>query len=300
MKKEAVFFEDNGYIILKNMISTIDIDDFLNEFDNVVDNRLINHWHTQNTHVYKKLRKNKEGFLEDSLQSPHAYCWSKKFRKSLTKIICNEKIQEKLTNIVDAKSDYGIWQSMFFDKTTGTLGHQDSYYLDTEIPGGVIGCWFALEDIKIESGPFYIIPKTHKEGLLYDEKSKERYSDHDSYVKTMKEFDKKNEKSIVPMIINKGDIVLWHSYTFHGALENTNEKFSRKSVTCHFFPLNEKIKFHANLPTVKKPFDFNVPIIGYPTNFQNFKTQIKTFLVVLKNKIKGSNVFMDMRRKSYD
>ncbi len=297
---ETSFFEENGYIILKNIIPESDIDNLLNEFDNVVDNKIFNHWHTQNTHEYKKLKKNKEGFLEDSLQSPHAYCWSKEFRRSLTKIICNLNIQKKLKSILNTKNNYAIWQSMFFDKTTGTLGHQDSYYLDTENGGGVIGCWFALEDIKIESGPFYIIPKTHKKGLLYNEKSKERYGDHDSYVKSMKAFEKKNKKNIVPIIVKKGDIVLWHSLTFHGALNNTNDKFSRKSLTCHFFPLNEKLKFHEKLPNVNKPFDFKVPIMGYPSNFQNFKTQIKTLSIILKNKIKGSNVFMDMRRKSYE
>ena len=136
--------------------------------------------------------------------------------------------------------------------------------------------------------------------MLYNEKSKERYGDHDSYVKSMKAFEKKNKKNIVPIIVKKGDIVLWHSLTFHGALNNTNDKFSRKSLTCHFFPLNEKLKFHEKLPNVNKPFDFKVPIMGYPSNFQNFKTQIKTLSIILKNKIKGSNVFMDMRRKSYE
>lgn len=299
--KQIEFYKNNGYLIIKNAIDTDLIDNFNASVNNVIDKKKLNHWHTQNTHIYKKLSRNSEGFLEDSLQSPHAYCWSKSFRKNITKIICNASIVNMINDLSKDKSDYAIWQSMYFDKSTGTLGHQDSYYLDTLEPGGVVGCWFALEDINPECGPFYVIPKSHKSGLLYDNsKEGERYANHDEYVKKMKNYEKVNKKNIVPIVINKGDILLWHSLTFHGSLKNTNKHLSRKSLTCHFFPLNKKIKYHKSIPNVIKPFDLNVPIMGYPTFFQNFKVQVKTVIQLLKDFIFGKSITLDMRRKSYE
>ena len=37
---------------------------------------------------------------------------------------------------------------MFFDRSTGTVEHQDSWYLDTDPPGNLVGVWYALEDIQ--------------------------------------------------------------------------------------------------------------------------------------------------------
>ena len=50
-----------------------------------------------------------------------------------------------------------MWQNMFFDKSVGTVDHFDSWYLDTDPPGSLIGAWFALEDIDGKGGTFIFI-----------------------------------------------------------------------------------------------------------------------------------------------
>jgi phytanoyl-CoA hydroxylase len=50
--------------------------------------------------------------------------------------------------IIDGHSEHISWQNMFFDKSTGTIEHQDSWYLDTDPPGHLTGVWFALENLQ--------------------------------------------------------------------------------------------------------------------------------------------------------
>ena len=40
-----------------------------------------------------------------------------------------------------------MYQNMIFDKSTSTVDHIDSYYLDTIPAGELVGVWIALEGI---------------------------------------------------------------------------------------------------------------------------------------------------------
>ena len=50
------------------------------------------------------------------------------------------------------EDEFVMWQNMLFDKSTGTIDHLDSYYLDTDPIGNLIAIWVALEDINGEGG----------------------------------------------------------------------------------------------------------------------------------------------------
>ena len=50
---------------------------------------------------------------------------------------------------------------MFFDKSTGTIDHIDTWYLDSDPMGYLFGAWVALEDIDGKGGVFHVYPKSH-------------------------------------------------------------------------------------------------------------------------------------------
>lgn len=60
---------------------------------------------------------------------------------------------------------YVNWQTMLFDRSVGTRNHQDSWYLDNDPPGGVIGAWIALGDISMDCGPFKIYERTNRKRI---------------------------------------------------------------------------------------------------------------------------------------
>lgn len=70
-------------------------------------------------------------------------------------IITHPNISNSLSDFTQSKNH--VWyQSMFFDKSTGTKLHQDTWYLDTIPSGKLVGVWIALEDIEYSAGLFCI------------------------------------------------------------------------------------------------------------------------------------------------
>ena len=122
---------------------------------------------------------------------------------------------------------------MAFDQSTGTVDHLDSWYLDTESPGGVIGVWIALEDISPESGPFFVCPRSHLLGSI----PRSSVGDHNQFLDIVQSRLSTHDLKKIPMHLNKGDILLWNSLLIHGAFSPASQTFSRKSLTSHFFPL---------------------------------------------------------------
>ena len=57
---------------------------------------------------------------------------------------------------------------MFFDKSKGTQLHQDTWYLDTQPRGNLVGVWIALENINMSSGPFVVYTNTDKKIIKPD------------------------------------------------------------------------------------------------------------------------------------
>jgi phytanoyl-CoA hydroxylase len=48
--------------------------------------------------------------------------------------------------------------------------------------------------------------------------------------------------------LKTGDVLFWNSRTIHGSLPTIDERYSRKSLTCHYVPQNMKF---GNLFTTK-------------------------------------------------
>lgn len=166
----------------------------------------------------------------NSIHNPHLLGLNYLFSSLIEQIILHENISKCLTDFTG--SDKHVWyQSMFFDKSTGTNLHQDTWYLDTNPNGKLVGVWIALEDIEETAGPFCI------------------YSNSDTSKLDPLDFDFENLdsdfnfKSAFPDAVRydftarAGDILIWDSLSIHGALLPDNEAKTRKSITAHFYPL---------------------------------------------------------------
>lgn len=293
------YYAEYGYVIIKNMIPEKKINKYLGSIDKVLDRKFTSFWRTQDTHRYIPLRKNNNGLLENSLGNPHALCWSSDVRNSVINIVASNIVREVL-ECINGNSQFSLWQTMYFDKSTGTVGHQDSYYLDTIPNGSLVGAWYALEDINKDAGPFWIIPKSHKQLIYENDISKKRYADHDKFIKVMSEYlnDKKLNVDIKPMLLDKGDCLFWHPYLVHGALENSNPILSRKSLTAHYYPSDFSLKYHDKKVPGKKINDLPIKITGFPTPQGNAKAIAKAYINILKQLL-NKDAIMDMRSKSY-
>ena len=285
------FYAEHGYVILSQLNSHEIIDSFISEYERfkLKRNYLFN---AQDTNRPEKMTLSKEGFIVNSIMDPLDLVGAKEFAQRSEAVMINDSVSEALRKITGAETNIH-WQSMFFDKSTGTVPHQDSYYLDSDPPGKLLGAWYALEDIYPEAGCFYICPGSNKVGEpLF------KNVDHIDYVREVRRYIDENNIEKLACPLKKGDVLFWNSLTFHGAFENTDPNYSRKSFTSHFIP--EGLK--RNNATVPRLIDSEVS--GIKIRKRNrLKERLRYFKIKIKYLISNrlfNRVDMEMKSNRYE
>jgi hypothetical protein len=135
-----------------------------------------------------------------------------------------------------------LFQSINFFSGSEQHTHSDSIHMTTFPEGGLLGVWFALEDITIENGPLHYYPGSHKlpyymNGDYNNEGNKwllggKSYSEYEKMIE-----EKINQYQIKKQVFlaEKGDLFIWHANLFHGGEPHTNKAMTRKSMVLHYF-----------------------------------------------------------------
>ncbi len=249
------YFQENGYVVIRNVISEEQIGFFMENYERFKSAKSY-FYRSQDTNRGEQVAINEQGFIEHSILNPTDLVFQKRLRTSVANIIYSSAISQLLTTITE-RQQHTVWQTMFFDKSTGTVAHQDHYYLDTEPAGNLIACWFALETIEIDAGPFFVIPKSHK-GPVISSQLGSKFADHKEYVAKMQQLIDENNYRPQPMPLEKGSILLWHPYLVHGAFQNLNPLHSRKSFTAHYIPEGYTKLGRQTLDARKASFNPNI------------------------------------------
>ena len=227
------FYQENGYLVIHNLIKDLEIDRFLKIYNSeIVQNKKVK-LNLMDKQTYAK-GNYKNNYLQNPIADPHNIKYKNrkliKFCNESLKIILNNNIFKILKKIY-GKSHYKLLMSMFFDQNRGTPAHQDCYYLDSLPIGNLTAAWIALEDIKESAGRFYVIPQSHKKLIHLSQKEINTPS---LYEKKIEHIIRNERLKIVAPKLKKGSVLFWNSGTIHGSLKTKNEKYSRKSLTCHF------------------------------------------------------------------
>lgn len=197
----------------------------------------------QGTTAFERPILNRYGNQVNSIQNPHLLGFSRSFSSSIEKIITHQNISKCLEDFT--KSSKHTWyQSMFFDNSTGTKLHQDRWYLDTEPNGQLVGVWIALEDIDPSAGPFCIYSNTDSKKVKSDDFDFDDLESDENFKSTFPDAKRYD------FTARKGDILIWDSFTIHGALVPEDSTKTRKSITAHFYPSHLKTQD----PPVKRFF----------------------------------------------
>ena len=122
-----------------------------------------------------------------------------------------------------------LMQSMYIFKQPNIGGevicHQDSTFLYTQ-PDSVVGFWVALEDANINNGCLWIAEGEHKGPL------RKVFTKEDGKMKMITLNKMPFEKTLTPIEVKKGTLVLLHGRLPHYSKENTSSK-SRHAYTLH-------------------------------------------------------------------
>lgn len=140
-------------------------------------------------------------------------------------------IREVLTQIIGP--DVKCMQSMLFIKASGKPGqawHQDEFFIPTR-DRTLTGGWIALDDATVENGCLWVIPGSHKHGVLWPQ------WDHDD-----PRFDCTGEaygfpyqdEDAIPLEVKAGTILFFNGYLLHRSLPNRAGAGYRRVLVNHY------------------------------------------------------------------
>ena len=301
------FYEENGYVVFKQLIPENKIDKILFALEKFKHKKLP--YYSQSIHNWIQPELDSNGFMVESMENPTRLLFNAGLGKSSKDILLGEEINKALSMINPKFNNFVQWNNMLFDKSVGTIEHTDAYFLDTHPSGNLCAAWVALEDIHEKSGPFRVYPKSHK---LFLDKTYEGESLEQHFI-ACSNYIKSAEFELA--LLKKGDVLFWHPSLIHGAFEQEDSNFSRKSLTSHYYPLGVSKRGSENVVTNRashiKQF-YNFIFRPPPKKFKDYKIYIDVFRVdcarwyinglikLAKNKINNKvNAKYDIRRKSY-
>ncbi|MBM7567180.1 phytanoyl-CoA dioxygenase family protein [Paenibacillus sacheonensis] len=143
-------------------------------------------------------------------------------------------------------------QDMFFMNPPGMGGqgwHQDSCYIKTH-PDTLLGAWVALEPVDEENGCLWIVPGSHNEPVYPPKEvgggrvhAQEAFADldyvhnvshPDDEINTLSKVAAENYPPPIPVPLQPGDVLFFHSHLFHRSHANASKDRYRRSCVLHY------------------------------------------------------------------
>ncbi|MFI6734959.1 phytanoyl-CoA dioxygenase family protein [Nonomuraea sp. NPDC050451] len=124
-------------------------------------------------------------------------------------------------------------QSMLFIKSEGEPGqawHQDELFIPTR-DRSLTAAWIALDDATVENGCLWVLPGSHRRGVLYPN----REHDDPRYDCTVESYDFPfDDSDAVPVEVAAGTVVVFNGYLLHKSLPNTGRRGYRRALVNHY------------------------------------------------------------------
>jgi phytanoyl-CoA hydroxylase len=138
-------------------------------------------------------------------------------------------------------------QSMLFIKAAGKPGqawHQDEDYIPTR-DRSLCGIWLALDDATVENGCLWVIPGSHRRGILWPQE------EHDD-----RRFDCAREavrfpytdEDAVPVEVKAGSLVCFNGYLLHRSLPNRASRGYRRALVNHYMTAESLLPWFGEHP----------------------------------------------------
>lgn len=129
--------------------------------------------------------------------------------------------------------DIKMMQSMLFIKAEGKPGqawHQDEGHIPTR-DRSLTGVWIALDDATVGNGCLWIIPESHRDGILYP--VRDHGDPRFDHTKEAHGFPY-CEDAAVPIEVAAGSAVIFDGHLLHRSLPNLSRRGMRRTLVNHY------------------------------------------------------------------
>ncbi|WP_114558494.1 phytanoyl-CoA dioxygenase family protein [Desertihabitans aurantiacus] len=135
-------------------------------------------------------------------------------------------------------------QSMLFIKSEGKPGqawHQDEFFIPTR-DRSLTAVWIALDDATVENGCLWVLPGSHRRGVIYPD----REHDDPDFDCSVELYDfPYDEADAVPVELAAGEAVVFNGYLLHRSLRNSGRHGYRRALTNHYMSAESLLPWQA-------------------------------------------------------
>ena len=231
----ASFFLKNGFLVVEEALSQTDVDQMLVECVSIcrgergkLESGAHGLGHRSEDRITEENdSRTDEAVMQDFLciHNPH------KVAPYMLKSLSHPSLQRVLVNVIGP--NVKCMQSMLFIKAAGKPGqawHQDEDYIPTR-DRSLCGAWIALDDATVENGCLWVIPGSHKPGILWPQFP----HDDPRFDCALESYDfPYNDDDAIPVEVKAGSVIFFNGYLLHRSLPNRTESGFRRSLVNHY------------------------------------------------------------------
>lgn len=223
MQDKAAFYREHGYLVVTDALTPEEVAALRMETVRICRGQL--------GHVRGLPPVLPEDSDEDVIRRTICVHFPHKISEVMFDFLAHPTIVDVLTRTIGP--NVKCMQSMLFIKASGKPGqawHQDEGFIPTR-DRSLGAAWIALDDATVENGCLWVLPGSHKRGILWPhrEHEDERF---DCVVESFA-FPYPDEDSI-PVEVKAGSIVFFNGYLLHRSLSNVAGGGFRRSLVNHY------------------------------------------------------------------
>ncbi|XP_024068297.1 phytanoyl-CoA dioxygenase, peroxisomal [Terrapene carolina triunguis] len=227
--EQRQFYDENGYLLIKNLVSGEDIERFRNEFAKICKKEV----QVPGLIIMRDVAIAKSEFVPDQKavtkiqdfqedEELFRYCTMPQILKYV-ECFTGPNIMAMHTMLINKPPDSG-------KKSSRHPMHQDLHFFPFRPADLIVCAWTAMEPIDRSNGCLVVLPGTHKGSLKPHD-----YPDWEGGVNKMYHGVRDYNKNLprVHLVMEKGDTVFFHPLLIHGSGMNRTQGF-RKAISCHY------------------------------------------------------------------
>jgi phytanoyl-CoA hydroxylase len=228
-------YRENGFALLRNALSADEVAEINTDALRLCRGDLgeihYGWWDPSEDSESKRPAEGVQESDEDVLRRFLCIHYPHKLSAAAGKALAHPRIVDALVSVIGP--NVKAMQSMLFIKSEGKPGqawHQDEFFIPTR-DRSLTAVWIALDDATVENGCLWVLPGSHKRGVLYP--AREQSDPRFDCTTEAYDFPYSDEDS-VPVEIPAGTALIFNGYLLHRSLENSGKHGYRRALANHY------------------------------------------------------------------
>ena len=244
----AGHFAENGFVLLRNALSSSEVAEINDEAVRICrgDYGEITYGYSDGTDAEPVPAETPAASDEELLRKYLCIHYPHKLSAAAERALHTPKIVDALVSVIGP--NVKAMQSMLFIKSEGKPGqawHQDEFFIPTR-DRSLTAVWIALDDATIENGCLWVLPGSHRRGVIYPA----RNQDDPRFDCTTESYDfPYTDQDAMPVEIPAGTALIFNGYLLHRSLENSGRHGYRRALANHYMSAESLLPWTPPGPT---------------------------------------------------